>query len=59
MGDIAQDMLDEVKNNLTADSGPSFMSKWLYWKYPTSVEISNYSVQNELRNILSNNSVIF
>lgn len=59
MGDIARDMLKEIKNNLSNDSGPSFLTKWLYWKYSTSIQISNYNIQNELRNILSNNPVIF
>lgn len=58
MGNVANDMLEEVKKNLSNDSGPSFLSKWFYWKYPTSVEISNYNVQNELRIILNNNPVI-
>lgn len=59
MGIVATDLLQEVQKNLSASAGPSLVSRWLQWQYPTPVQEANKAIQNELRVILDNNPVIF
>lgn len=58
MGEIANEVLQDVQKTLDQARGPSFWSRWVGWSYTSPEQYALQNTQNELKMILNNNPVL-
>uniref|UniRef100_A0A0K0FEK0 Dynamin-like GTPase OPA1, mitochondrial n=1 Tax=Strongyloides venezuelensis TaxID=75913 RepID=A0A0K0FEK0_STRVS len=54
MNDKVSERLNEVRNIINEARGPSLIGSWVSWTTPTEEQLLNSSIQQDLKNIISN-----